>query len=173
MTYMQRNVNMLLLLLILVAIGALVGLTTLYQHNYKNLSESYEDTATELLQVKTNFSQKLSELNATTTQLELTSGDKQKLNSLYQGLNEVNDQLEGDLTERKTQLDDALSLLTRTQKELEDARYALIKDEEQIALLTSLTNNQKQEIKNLKDEKSDLKTENCDLHKQIDANYNC
>ncbi len=159
MAYMNKNVNMMLLVLVLVVVVSLVLLTTVFQQNYKNLSQSYESTATELSKVKSNFTQKLQDLNKTTTQLQITSGDKKKLDTLYGDLSSERERLDKELA-------DTVEALREAQSALSEALYRVVKQEEEITDLNRLVTNLKAKVKELQDD-------NCNLHKQINSTYNC
>jgi len=166
MAYMQKNVNLLLLVLVLVVLGSIVVLTTVFQSTYKNLSESYETASVELNQLSSNFSSKLQELNKTTAELQIKTSDKLRLDDLYGDLTSVKDKLNSELKETKEILVDTTDTLIRSQADLSDARYSLIKNEEEITLLNNIIDSQKKKMDTLKSEK-------CDLNKQIDPEYIC
>ncbi|MBS3133215.1 hypothetical protein J4470_03755 [Candidatus Woesearchaeota archaeon] len=166
MAYMRKNVNMLLLLLVIIVLLSLVILTTFYQQNFRNITQSYETTAQELGKVSQNFSKKLLELNNTATELTIKSTDKEKLDQLYTELTAERNKLSTELSATQSKLAGTTVLLEDTEKELSDAKYAIMKNEEEIAMLDSAVKSQKNKI-------DELRAENCDLHKQIDPTYEC
>ncbi len=149
MAYMRKNVNLLLMLLLIIVIGSLVILTTLYQSNQKELSIQLAAKTQELEAVKANFTSKLSELNKTSTELQIRSADSEQLNTLYQGLTTERDILDAQLTATKEDLTDAVKQLNDLNK--------------RVAELTLLTNQQKEELDELREENEDLENELTDV----------
>jgi len=166
MTYMKRNVNLLLMVLLLTVLMSIVLLTAFYQKNYRNITENYEETAEALQLVSQNFSSKLQELNRTTSELQIKSTDKSKLDTLYGDLTDEKDRLEAELKETSDNLKEAMSVLQDTESKLSDAQYTLLKQDEEITMLDNSVTNQKSKI-------NKLKAENCDLNRQIDPAYAC
>lgn len=166
MAYMRRNVNLLLMVLVLVVLFSLVILTTFYQKNYRNLTESYEVTSQELNKVSQNFSSKLAELQSTTSELKIKATDKEKLDQLYTQLTAEKNKLETELKATQESLAAKTVVLEQTERELSNAKFTLIKQEEEIADLDSAVKNQKNKI-------DDLRAEVCSLRKQIDPAYVC
>lgn len=166
MAYMRRNVNLLLMVLVLVVLFSLVILTTFYQKNYRNLSETYEVTSKELSKVSQNFTSKLDELQRTTGELKIKATDKEKLDDLYTQLTAEKNKLETELKATQDSLAGKTAMLEQTERELSSAKTTVIKQEEEIADLDSAVRNQKQKI-------DELRAEICGLRKQIDPAYVC
>ncbi len=166
MAYMRRNVNLLLMVLVLVVLFSLVLLTTFYQKNYRNLTETYEATSEELSKVSQNFTSKLDELQSTTSELKMKATDKAKLDELYTQLTAENNKLETELKATQDNLAEKVVMLERTERELSSAKVTVIKQEDEIADLDMAVRNQKQKI-------DELRAEVCGLRKQIDPAYAC
>ncbi len=166
MAYMRRNVNLLLMVLVLVVLLSLVLLTTFYQKNYRNLTETYEATSEELNKVSQNFTSKLDELQRTTGELKIKATDKEKLDQLYTQLTAEKDKLETELKATQESLASKTLMLEATEKELSDAKFTVIKQAEEIASLDSAVKNQKKTL-------DELRAEICSLRKQIDPAYVC
>ncbi|MAG15998.1 hypothetical protein CMO88_02970 [Candidatus Woesearchaeota archaeon] len=163
---MRKNVNLLMLVLVLIVLLSIVLLTTYYQSNFKNISETYETTAEELSKISKNFTTKLTELNRTTTELSVKSTDKKKLEELYNRLKAERDKLYTELTATQEKLASTTVLLEQTESELSDAKYDILKKDIEIADLDSAVTNQKNRINALND---DI----CSLNKQINPDYTC
>ena len=166
MAYMKRNVNLLLMILLLVVLLSMVILTTFYQSTYRNLTISYDEKTSALTELSQNFSSKLTELNRTTTQLQISSGDKQQLDSLYQQLETDRNKLTVDLSSTKTRLSDTQNSLDTTEAELLDAKDQIFDQGEEIVLLNDQVSRQKKIIRDYRDDV-------CALNKQIDSAYVC
>ncbi len=166
MAYMRRNVNLLLMLLVLVVLFSLVLLTTFYQKNYRNLTETYEVTSKELSKVSQNFTSKLDELQRTTSELKIKSTDKEKLDGLYTQLTSEKNKLETELKATQDSLAAKAVMLEQTESELSRAKVTLIKQAEEMAELELGIRNRKQKI-------DELNAEICILKKQVDPAYVC
>ncbi len=163
---MRRNVNLLLMVLVLVVLFSLVVLTTFYQKNYRNLTESYEATSEELNKVSQNFTSKLNELQRTTGELKIKATDKEKLDQLYTQLTAEKNKLETELKATQDNLAETTVILGNTERELSSAKVTVIRQTEEIADLDSAVKNQKNKI-------NELNAEICSLNKQINAAYVC
>src|SRR3989338_7761884 len=137
MAYMRRNVNLLLMVLVLVVLLSLVLLTTFYQKNYRNLTETYEATSEELSKVSQNFTSKLDELQRATGELKIKSTDKEKLDQLYTQLTAEKDKLEAELKATQGRLAEKTVMLEETERELSGAKITLIRQEGEKADLDS------------------------------------
>ena len=166
MAYMRKNVNMLLAVLVLIVLLSLVILTAFYQQTYRNVTESYEATADELSKISQNFTSKLRELNRTTTELMVKSTDKEQLDRLYLQLEAGKNKLEVELKATQEKLAGTMSILKETEAELSDAKYTIIKNEEDIAMLDSAVKHQKKQL-------DELRATNCELNKQINPEHVC
>lgn len=166
MAYIRKNVNLLLIVLVLTVLLSLVILTVFYQQNYRNITESYEATAEELGKISKNFTTKISELNRTSAELMIKSTDKEKIEALYSELEAENTKLDTELKATQERLAGTISILKETEAELSDAKYAIIKNEENIAMLDSAVKNQKKQL-------DELRAKNCELNKQIDPEHPC
>ena len=118
--------------ILLIVLLSLVLLTTIYQQNYRNLTESYESTSEQLSEISQNFSLKLKELNRTTTELKLKAGDKAKLDELYSDIANQKEKLEAELSTTRQLLQETTDQLLKSQAELADAEYDIIKKGEEI-----------------------------------------
>ena len=163
MAYMQKNVNLLLMLLVVTFIFSLVLLTTLYRQNYKNLSEDYENASRTLDTISQNFTSKIEELQSTTSTLNLTSADKEKLDDLYVTLTADKAALDAELQVVRAELDRQKLVTELNRRRLSDATADVSQKERQIDTMR----------KNHKIEVEELKEMVCNLNIRRDATYQC
>ena len=163
MAYMQKNVNLLLMLLVVTFIFSLVLLTTLYRQNYKNLSEDYENASRTLDTISQNFTSKIEELQSTTSTLNLTSADKEKLDDLYVTLTADKAALDAELQVVRAELDRQKLVTELNRRRLSDATADVSQKEQQIDTMR----------KNHKIEVEELKEMVCNLNIRRDATYQC
>lgn len=166
MTYMKRNVNILLMLLVIMSLSSLVLLTTFYQQNYRDLAQSHEATSDQLNKISQNFTSKLDELNRTTTELETRSSDKELLDDLYSELVEKNKKTEKTLNDTKKLLDSRTKKLIGTETNLSATKRTLTDQEKKLNYLDSKVKNQTKIIRDLEDEI-------CRLKRRSDPNDEC
>ena len=163
MAYMRKNVNLLLMLLVVTFIFSLVLLTTLYRQNYKNLSEDYENASRTLDTISQNFTSKIEELQSTTSTLNLTSADKEKLDDLYVTLTADKAALDAELQVVRAELDRQKLVTELNRRRISDATADVSQKEQQIDTMR----------KNHKIEVEELKETVCNLRVRRDATYQC
>jgi len=143
MSYIRKNINLLLLILAVLLIGYTLSLTTYYQVTYNNVSSIYYDQVQEYEDLINDFKEREEELSV--TQLELTKRvqDKEKLNELYTGaigekesaesktlraeadLSTANSQIkmqEAEIKDYKDQLEDVESIKSSIEDEIDDLK---------------------------------------------------
>ncbi|MBI2144916.1 hypothetical protein HYU18_01195 [Candidatus Woesearchaeota archaeon] len=163
--YLRKNVNFMLLILVLTVLIGTVAITTYFQSTYKEVTEDLETTEKQLQSVNTNFSTKLSELNKTYTELQLKSMDKEKLDQLYTDLLSAKEQLDLELTSTKDKLAKALADIEQINKELTDTKYALLLQETELLDLRAKVQNQLDTIRSRNAEIDSLKAQLCEEKK--------
>ena len=163
MAYMQKNVNLLLMLLVVTFIFSLVLLTTLYRQNYKNLSEDYENASRTLDTISQNFTSKIEELQSTTSTLNLTSADKEKLDDLYVTLTADKAALDAELQVVRAELDRQKLVTELNRRRISDATADVSQKEQQIDTMR----------KNHKIEVEELKEMVCNLNIRLNPTYQC
>ena len=163
MAYMQKNVNLLLMLLVVTFIFSLVLLTTLYRQNYKNLSEDYENASRTLDTISQNFTSKIEELQSTTSTLNLTSADKEKLDDLYVTLTADKAALDAELQVVRAELDRQKLVTELNRRRISDATADVSQKERQIDTMR----------KNHKIEVEELKEMVCNLNIRRNPTYQC
>lgn len=118
MSYIKRDVNIILLFLMIGIIAALIGITTYYQTTYLNLSKGYTSKINEYNQLLTNLEKNRLKLNETMAQFELKSEREADLTEKYTILRDKNLFLEFTLNETNMTLLDTKETLSDTQNEL-------------------------------------------------------
>ena len=163
MAYMKKNVNLLLMLLVVTFIFSLVLLTTFYQQNYKKLSEDFENTSRKLDLVSENFSSKIEELHSTTSTLNLTSSDKEKLDELYVNLKTDKESLDAELQNVKAELEKQKLAAEFNRRKLSEVQEKLSQRERQMESMRL----------SHKEETEDLRDTVCTLKVRLDPTYRC
>ena len=148
MSYMKKNVNLLLILLVITFIFSLVLLTTLYQQNYKSLSEKHQNTSRTLTLVNESFSSKIEELESATDTLNLTSADKEKLDELYVTLEAEKGKLDAEILALREEVEKEKLAAEFNRRKLAESQKTL---SERQAHLDSLRKRHKEEVEALEE----------------------
>ncbi len=125
MAQIKKNVNFLLILLFLAAVAALVGFTTYYNTQYRNLSGEYNDRVGELAAAQQNNTQQRENLLNTKTELDLRVADKTKFENLYTELIAEKNKLDKDLSITRGALASTQAQLQETLVNLQKANSDL------------------------------------------------
>lgn len=163
--YLKKNVNFMLLLLVLTVLVGTVAITTYFQSTYKEVSQDLKTTEQQLASVNSSFSSKLTELSKTYSDLQLKQLDKEKLDQLYTDLLKAKEQLDAELTAAKDQLAQLKTDLERTNEELADTKYKILLQEAELLDLRAKVENQANTIRSKNAEIDSLKTKLCDERK--------
>jgi len=136
MSFMKRDVNLGLLILIIVSIVLFSGFSVYYETSFKDVSLEYQEKLEQLSQVTKELVTKRQELNETYSLRVKAEQDKQTLDARYNEVRGENDQLstdntnlrsevssvKSDLAEKSAQLDVTRNLLAQTQSQLSSAK---------------------------------------------------
>lgn len=160
MAYIRKNVNLFLLLLVIIILGAFAALTTYYQTTYKSLSLSYGDKLAQLNAVNSNLSVQGEQLRQLNDELKIKTEVKEKFDILYSNISEYNEKLTEDYARTKAELFDALDRMKRAESELATAKSEL--NTTQGALKTQLDY-----TRQLEGQVSGLRTEVCSLRQRL------
>ena len=82
MSYIKRNVNTVLLLIVVLIIASVAGLSTYYQKTYKNLSMDFQEKIEEVETLADDLEKQKKELNSTQEELDLKK-EREKNISLH------------------------------------------------------------------------------------------
>ena len=151
MSYMQRNVNIFLLFMIVLMLGSFAAFTVYYKNTYNGLSSTflslkgdYEKTAEEL-------SLRRAQLNTTLEEYEVKKTREQSLSEKYSDIRDVNSQLTLDLAQTRKNLADAELEVTQKETELSEKDTKINDLNSQISSIQSQVSSLKDQVKNLKD----------------------
>ena len=132
MAFMKKDVNVVLLLLIVASILVFSGFTVYYQTTFKDVSLEYKNKLEQLQKVTSDLSTQKQQLNETYALRVKAEQDKKALDQSYKDLSDERNQLEddksklevdllatkNDLAEKSVQLTSAQNQLASTQAEL-------------------------------------------------------
>lgn len=132
MAFMKKDVNVVLLVLIVASILIFSGFTVYYQTTFKDVSLEYKNKLEQLQKVTSDLSTQKQQLNETYALRVKAEQDKKALDQSYKDLSDERNQLEndkssletelittkGDLAEKSVQLQSKQNELASTQAEL-------------------------------------------------------
>ncbi len=132
MAFMKKDVNVVLLFLIVASILIFSGFTVYYQTTFKEVSLEYKNKLEQLQKVTSDLSSQKKQLNETYSLRVKAEQDKKALDQSYKDLSDERNQLEsdkdnletelltakGDLAEKSVQLQSKQNELANTQAEL-------------------------------------------------------
>ena len=119
MSYLKRNINLLLLIVAVVLIGYSLSLTAYYQTTYNDVTGKYYERVQEYDKLIEDLQEREQKLDAAGTEITRKTKDKEKLDELYTDLSGEKALTEAELVDTKTEL-------TKTKTELEDSEEDLI-----------------------------------------------
>ena len=125
MSYIKRNVNIFLLLLVIIILGTLAGLTTYYQTTYKNLSISYGEKLNQLNELNYNLTAAKAQLAQLNEDLKVKSEVNKQFDVLYANISQYNDRLSTNYQTTKTELIDYISKLKKSDTDLASTKEQL------------------------------------------------
>ncbi|MBW2996728.1 hypothetical protein KY349_00135 [Candidatus Woesearchaeota archaeon] len=153
MTFMQKNVNMFLLVLVLVVAGALAGSSVYYQSSFDKLTSKQDDTSANLSQCTADLDNFKFNLEKTLRTLNTTSQDIRRYDELYATKSEELDvtqssleETTGTLKETQLSLEEETALKKKYKEEYEEQLDISQGLEEQNAILTSQKAQLEQEV---------------------------
>ena len=125
MAIMKRDVNIVLLLLIVVGVAGFAGFSVYYQGTFENISTGYNEKISELQEVTDELTMHKTKLDQTSYELEIKEERESDLKTKYDGLKDDKDELEdqnaqldSELSKTKSELDLKRAELTQKQAEL-------------------------------------------------------
>lgn len=113
MGFMEKNVNIFLVLLVLLVAAALAGSSVYYQKNFKTLNTDREDTRGSLSECRADLENFKFNLNKTLRSLNETTQDIRRYDELYVSK-------AGELEDTQTELEETSSELQNTVVELKE-----------------------------------------------------
>ncbi|MBN1544094.1 hypothetical protein JW898_01375 [Candidatus Woesearchaeota archaeon] len=144
MGFMEKNVNIFLLVIVLLVAGALAGSSVYYQKNFDRITDQYDDTASNLSQCNADLESFRFNLNKTMRSLNTTTQDIRRYDELYSTKAEELKTTQEDLEETETtlqktklSLQEESALKNKYKNEYEDQLEISRDLEEQNAILSS------------------------------------
>ena len=132
MSFMAKNVNMVLLVLLALVVASIAGVSTYYQKSYLNLSINHEVKLKELNETQDVLFSRENKLS----EVELSYAQQQEANQeydkLYSDLKLVKESLDSELAVTKAELEQKITSLAQTIKELNDKNSELISTQAQL-----------------------------------------
>lgn len=132
MAFMKKDVNVVLLVLIVVAILGFSGFTVYYQTTFKDVSLEYKNKLEQLQKVTSDLSVQKQQLNETYSLRVKAEKDKKALDQSYKDLSDERNQLEDDksrleveLINTKNDLGEKAAQLQATQNQLASTQAEL------------------------------------------------
>ena len=160
MAYIKKNVNVILLLIVLVTLVALAGLSTFFQSTYRNLSLEYRQKIGEINLLSFNLTQKEQTLHTTLVELEEQDKAEEQLGRLYTNLSDVKKRLEGDLDSTRNELVNTFAELKDTQLKLDEKKEELVSEKGRVKALQD-------EVTSLNSKISSKNSEICALKQRL------
>ncbi|MBW2968122.1 hypothetical protein KY362_06570 [Candidatus Woesearchaeota archaeon] len=144
MGFMQKNVNIFLVLLVLLVAGALAGSSVYYQKNFDEINSDRENTKGDLSECRADLENFRFNLNKTMRSLNQTTTDIRRYDELYSNksseLESTRDSLENtesELQTTKISLQEEAALKQKYRRDYEDQVQITRNLEEQNTILTA------------------------------------
>jgi len=146
MSFMKRDVNFTLLILIIVSIIAFSGFSVYYQSTFKNVSLEYKNKLEELGQVTRNLAIQKTELNETYTQRVKAEEDRKVLDVRFRDVSSENEQLNNDNSNLRTEVSNVKNNLAEKSAELSATKNLLAKTQSDLSKAKSVRDKYKREL---------------------------
>lgn len=159
MAFMKKNVNFLLLVLIIFSLLLFTGFAVYYQTTFKDITQEHNDKLSELQKVTSELGLQKQELNATYELRVKAERDKSALDSKFKDASDENFQLHKDNTNLRVEVTQTKSELGSTKADLENKKVQLAQAQQDLSSANSKISSLNSRVDNLKDEKDCLKTE--------------
>ncbi len=169
MSYLKKNINLILLLCFVVTIGYLLTITTYYQSTYGKVTSEYLEQADRYEDTITNLEERERIINETSYELTRKTQDKEKLNQLYESVESQKNKLDGDLKSTKSSLASAQAELSSTKSDLQNKKTEISSLKNSLASLRSNMDDEMDTIlDDLKDDYNLSKSDAGDLTRDLD-----
>jgi len=146
MGYLKRNINILLIIIAVIAVGYTLTVTTYYQSTFQNVTLKYYEQVEEYEQLISNFQEREQKLNETRFDLTRRTQDVSKLNVLYTDVVDERDTLETDLSSTRSTLVSTESELSTKKIQLSNLQADLAVIEDKVDTLASRVDNAKDDL---------------------------
>ena len=159
MTFMKKNVNLGLLVLIVASLILFTGFAVYYQTTFKSITLEYNTKLEELQKVTKELGLQKQALNETYESRVKAEKDRSALDTKYKDLSDENLQLERDKTNLMVELTQTKSELAAVTVEFENKKALLAQVQSELASANSEIASKNARIDNLKDDIERLCTE--------------
>jgi chromosome segregation ATPase len=137
MSFIKKDVNFTLLLIIIVLAVALTSIGLYYTENYQSLSTKYTQQLDTLKKVTEDLLQHKSLLNQTSQDLQIRSQDENELNKRYNELRDAKEKLDKDFADKSAQLETAKADILTKANQLSIQQNQLNDKQSQIDVLNA------------------------------------
>ena len=152
MDFMKKNVNFVLLFLIVASLVLFTGFAVYYQTVLKDITLEYNDKLGELQKVTSELGFQKQALNETYELRVKAERDKSALDSKYKDLSGENIQLEKDNTNLRVEVSQTKSNLAAAETDLENKNVQLAQAQADLASANNEISSKNSRISNLKDD---------------------
>lgn len=166
MGFMQKNVNIFLLVLVLIVALSLAGSSVYFQKNFDKLTGKQEDTSANLSECRADLENYKFNLNKTLRSLTTTTQDIRRYDELYvtkstelESTKGTLEETQSTLQETKLTLQEETALKTKYKRDYEDQLEANRDLEEANAILTSQKAQLESQVISYRQQEGDI--ENC------------
>lgn len=133
MAFMKKDINFVLLALILAVVIILIGFTVYSQTVFKGLSEKYEEKVENLEDVTEELGLQKTKLNQTSYELEVKAQKEEDLSTRYSEVRTEKEQLEDYKAQLERQLSEKSAALIEAQAESEQKARLLVQSQADLA----------------------------------------
>lgn len=156
MSYLKKNVNAFMILLLITVLVALVGVTVYFQITYRDLSGAYEDKVEKLDDISARVTTQASELNRTRTTLRIQEEDTEQYEELYGDLSDENIKITLDLASVRNELTQAIRDLGQARNDITNKDAEIAAKKSQISRLNNEIEDLERDVNILDDDRDDL-----------------
>lgn len=156
MAYIRKNVNFILVILVMTLISLFAGFASYFETSNKGLLDQYNEKSNEYESLKSNLSTQKTQLEKTYSELQLQVAGGSKLQSLYNEVlaekKKIEDQLsktQGQLSQTQTELANTITQLRKTEADLAAAQTNYQNAQNQVNILTADLSSKQSKINNL------------------------
>ncbi len=149
MSFMKKNVNFGLMILIVATVLLFIGFTIYYQNTYSGLSGEYQQKIDELDKLTSSLQAEKTKLSETSYELKIKEESEQDLSGKYEGIKSEKEKLEVDKTNLQQDLASTKSNLAVKEVELTTTKNDLEIANEEVSSLKSKISSKNNEINSL------------------------
>jgi chromosome segregation ATPase len=159
MSYMKKNVNFGLFLLVVATLICFAGFSVYYQKTYFNLTEEYKAKIEKIDNLVTTLSLEKTKLNQTSYQLKLKADREEDLSSKYTTLRDDKEQLEIDIAQLESELSQKKSELNQKILELASTQTSLKMTQDELSIANTHISQLNNQVSDLNDDIDSLEAQ--------------